>query len=154
MCSLCLFNPASQLPYINKLSWVELQVKDQFIGQSSWPQSASPSLYNWRLTVDGPARPERRPRLLLQGPATSKQLSIRRSLTTDDRRTLAAILRHGLTIINAVRIRRIVTRHLQMVLITPPPVWLLVSASLTSMTTSLDSVLRDVLCLCLNEYIQ
>ena len=24
MCSLCLFNPASQLPYINKLSWVEL----------------------------------------------------------------------------------------------------------------------------------
>ena len=26
MCSLCLFYPASQLPYINKLSWVELVI--------------------------------------------------------------------------------------------------------------------------------
>jgi len=47
-----------------------LHVKDQLIGQSSWPWRHRH--YNRRWIVDGPARPERRPRLLLPAPATSK----------------------------------------------------------------------------------
>ena len=58
--------------------------------------------------VDGPARPERRPR---QAPATLKQLNVRRSLqTNDDRRTLATILRPGLTYLTIIN--AIVTSHL------------------------------------------